>query len=103
MYTTHKQPTALKQKKKYIPKLWIQSKPWKKYEIYLLCIFSLLKMFLFFLSNLFCDLIDKPTYSEDYYGDLDLKSIRKSELLAGITQTSSKTQPKPRPTAEKEA
>jgi hypothetical protein len=27
----------------------------------------------------------KPkTYSEDYYGDLDLKSIRKSELLAGL-------------------
>ena len=23
-------------------------------------------------------------YSEDYYGDLDLKSIRKSELLAGL-------------------
>lgn len=23
-------------------------------------------------------------HSEDYYGDLDLKSIRKSELLAGI-------------------
>lgn len=24
------------------------------------------------------------SYSEDYYGDLDLKSIRKSELLAGL-------------------
>lgn len=24
------------------------------------------------------------TSSEDYYGDLDLKSIRKSELLAGL-------------------
>lgn len=23
-------------------------------------------------------------HSEDYYGDLDLKSIRKSELLAGL-------------------
>lgn len=44
-------------------------------------------------------------YSEDYYGDLDLKSIRKSELLAGIAQTSQKSQPKSRPTpsADKEA
>lgn len=25
-----------------------------------------------------------PNCSEDYYGDLDLKSIRKSELLAGL-------------------
>ena len=29
----------------------------------------------------------KKTYSEDYYGDLDLKSIRKSELLAGLTNS----------------
>lgn len=45
-------------------------------------------------------------YSEDYYGDLDLKSIRKSELLAGLANSSShKPQHKPRPTpaAAKEA
>lgn len=45
--------------------------------------------------------------SEDYYGDLDLKSIRKSELLAGTTHNTNqpKSQPKPRPaqTAEKDA
>ncbi|XP_029675396.1 protein obstructor-E [Formica exsecta] len=39
-------------------------------------------------------------YSEDYYGDLDLKSIRKSELLAGIQsehKKSNQTPLKPRP------
>lgn len=42
----------------------------------------------------------KITYSEDYYGDLDLKAIRKSELLAGLANASShKVQPKSRPTA----
>lgn len=47
---------------------------------------------------------DLNPYSEDYYGDLDLKSIRKSELLAGISQTSNKqSPPKPRPSADKEA
>ncbi|XP_044597367.1 protein obstructor-E-like [Cotesia glomerata] len=39
---------------------------------------------------------------EDYYGDLDLKSIRKSELLAGISgngqSNAPKSQGKPRPT-----
>lgn len=50
-------------------------------------------------------------HSEDYYGDLDLKSIRKSELLAGLQNTdqsraiaskaaAAKSQ---RPTAAKEA
>lgn len=29
-------------------------------------------------------------YSEDYYGDLDLKSIRKSELLAGLANADSR-------------
>lgn len=49
-------------------------------------------------------------HSEDYYGDLDLKSIRKSELLAGLSSSSShksktntaaapKTKQQPRPTA----
>jgi len=34
-------------------------------------------------------------YSEDYYGDLDLKSIRKSELLAGLnTEGRTKSAPK---------
>lgn len=28
--------------------------------------------------------------SEDYYGDLDLKSIRKSELLAGLANSDSR-------------
>lgn len=28
-------------------------------------------------------------FSEDYYGDLDLKSIRKSELLAGLASSGS--------------
>lgn len=28
--------------------------------------------------------------SEDYYGDLDLKSIRKSELLAGLANADSR-------------
>jgi len=41
-------------------------------------------------------------YSEDYYGDLDLKSIRKSELLAGIQsehrKPSNQANLKPRPT-----
>lgn len=34
----------------------------------------------------FCDRDQPPctNYSEDYYGELDLKSIRKSELLAGL-------------------
>lgn len=43
------------------------------------------------------------TYSEDYYGDLDLKSIRKSELLAGISGgTHKQVQPKARnPVADK--
>ncbi|VEN59256.1 unnamed protein product [Callosobruchus maculatus] len=44
--------------------------------------------------------------SEDYYGDLDLKSIRKSELLAGLASSdggknkpsnNSNTPKKPRP------
>lgn len=40
-------------------------------------------------------------YSEDYYGDLDLKSIRKSELLAGISEHKH-VQPKGRnPVADK--
>jgi len=38
-------------------------------------------------------------HSEDYYGDLDLKSIRKSELLTGIQNEPRKpTALKPRPT-----
>lgn len=28
--------------------------------------------------------------SEDYYGDLDLKTIRKSELLAGLANSDSR-------------
>lgn len=41
-------------------------------------------------------------YSEDYYGDLDLKSIRKSELLAGYSDTHKQVQPKARnPVADK--
>lgn len=39
-------------------------------------------------------------HSEDYYGDLDLKSIRKSELLAGIQNSGETRKPpqgKPRP------
>ena len=42
-------------------------------------------------------------YSEDYYGDLDLKSIRKSELLAGLQNNdqsraqAAKAATKPRP------
>ena len=42
-------------------------------------------------------------YSEDYYGDLDLKAIRKSELLAGLNQDGPKPQhkaSKPRPSAK---
>lgn len=44
-------------------------------------------------------------FSEDYYGDLDLKTIRKSELLAGLQQDGQTraTQPKqlkPRPQKE---
>lgn len=35
----------------------------------------------------FTSLIYTP-YSEDYYGDLDLKAIRKSELLAGTSPIS---------------
>jgi hypothetical protein len=31
-----------------------------------------------------------PNNSEDYYGDLDLKSIRKSELLAGLANADSR-------------
>lgn len=42
-----------------------------------------------------------PFHSEDYYGDLDLKSIRKSELLAGLQQGGQSRPapkaPKPRP------
>ena len=42
-------------------------------------------------------------HSEDYYGDLDLKTIRKSELLAGTHSSGEsrnvpKPQSKPRPT-----
>lgn len=55
-----------------------------------------------------------PIYSEDYYGDLDLKSIRKSELLAGLQNTgearavaakaaASAAVAKPRPQPAKEA
>ncbi|KAG8034315.1 hypothetical protein G9C98_007391 [Cotesia typhae] len=44
----------------------------------------------------------KILLTEDYYGDLDLKSIRKSELLAGISgngqSNAPKSQGKPRPT-----
>lgn len=45
-------------------------------------------------------------FSEDYYGDLDLKAIRKSELLAGLHSSGEAraTQPtkhlKPRPPKE---
>lgn len=53
-------------------------------------------------------------HSEDYYGDLDLKSIRKSELLAGLQNTGearavaakaavSAAAAKPRPQPAKEA
>lgn len=43
-------------------------------------------------------------HSEDYYGDLDLKTIRKSELLTGIqsngeSRNQPKSQGKPRPTS----
>lgn len=31
--------------------------------------------------------------SEDYYGDLDLKSIRKSELLAGLNNSQGRSTP----------
>jgi hypothetical protein len=31
--------------------------------------------------------------SEDYYGDLDLKSIRKSELLAGLNNSQGRSSP----------
>jgi hypothetical protein len=41
--------------------------------------FNFLIFFLFFLS-----LTIHTINSEDYYGDLDIKSIRKSELLAGL-------------------
>lgn len=41
-------------------------------------------------------------HSEDYYGDLDLKSIRKSELLAGLQSSgSSRVAPSPGPKASK--
>lgn len=41
-------------------------------------------------------------HSEDYYGDLDLKSIRKSELLAGLQSSGSTRQaPNPGPKASK--
>lgn len=33
-------------------------------------------------------------FSEDYYGDLDLKSIRKSELLAGLHNSGTTTKQK---------
>lgn len=33
--------------------------------------------------------INVLTHSEDYYGDLDLKTIRKSELLAGLSSSGS--------------
>lgn len=36
------------------------------------------------ISSLFSNTLNLSNYSEDYYGDLDLKSIRKSELLAGL-------------------
>lgn len=45
-------------------------------------------------------------FSEDYYGDLDLKTIRKSELLAGLAATGESRQTtapkhlKPRPPKE---
>lgn len=45
-------------------------------------------------------------FSEDYYGDLDLKAIRKSELLAGLHSADSQShlnkpkQLKPRPQKE---
>lgn len=48
-------------------------------------------------------------HSEDYYGDLDLKSIRKSELLAGLQSSGSTRQVpnnpkvKPRPAPAKPA
>lgn len=40
--------------------------------------------FYFCLSIFFSTSTILLLYSEDYYGDLDLKSIRKSELLAGL-------------------
>jgi hypothetical protein len=33
---------------------------------------------------------ERTNNSEDYYGDLDLKSIRKSELLAGLANADSR-------------
>lgn len=36
-------------------------------------------------------------YSEDYYGDLDLKSIRKSELIAGTQNTAAQGKISKRP------
>lgn len=42
-------------------------------------------------------------FSEDYYGELDLKAIRKSELLAGLHNSDAgrnKPNLKPRPSKE---
>jgi hypothetical protein len=47
------------------------------------CIINQLISISFFLHTIIT-IYKKKTYSEDYYGDLDLKSIRKSELLAGL-------------------
>lgn len=46
-------------------------------------------------------------FSEDYYGDLDLKAIRKSELYAGLQQSDAQgphsQQPKLKPRPQKES
>lgn len=43
----------------------------------------------------------KTMCSEDYYGDLDLKAIRKSELLSGLENTKPKTSEPAAPKAPK--
>lgn len=79
---------------------------------------SLKKTQLNFIIVTFCERVppisDSLFHSEDYYGDLDLKSIRKSELLAGLQNTGearavaakaavSAAVAKPRPQPAKEA